>query len=124
MEGSGGDVNNSISQPSDAKSMEASETSEVSGDAPDFKKVCVVQHTSNSWCFLTQHYSNVASMQDIYEALAQEDVHRIYAGVTLPNEASLSFHKRFGFAEVGTFHEVGRKFGKYWDVAWLEKAMP
>ena len=72
------------------------------------------------------HRSGIGTLlySRLFEALTQEDVHRIYAGVTLPNEASLSFHKRFGFAEVGTFHEVGRKFGKYWDVAWLEKTMP
>lgn len=62
--------------------------------------------------------------EQLFELLEQEDVHRVYAGVTLPNEASLSFHRKFGFVEVGRFHEVGRKFGKYWDVAWLEKKMP
>jgi phosphinothricin acetyltransferase len=30
---------------------------------------------------------------------------------------------RFGFREIGTFTEVGRKFGKYWDVLWMEKLM-
>ena len=59
----------------------------------------------------------------LFAQLRQEDVHRIYAGVTLPNEASLSFHQKFGFVEVGRFGEVGRKFGQYWDVAWLEKEM-
>ena len=61
--------------------------------------------------------------EHLFEELAQEDVHRIYAGVTLPNEASLSFHQKFDFVEVGRFNEVGRKFGQYWDVAWLEKKL-
>ncbi|MFK8186460.1 MAG: N-acetyltransferase family protein [Phormidesmis sp.] len=59
--------------------------------------------------------------EKLFEQLKDEDVHRIYAGVTLPNEPSLAFHKKFGFVEVGRFNEVGRKFGQYWDVAWLEK---
>lgn len=59
----------------------------------------------------------------LFEHLNREDVHRAYAGITLPNEASLAFHKKFGFSEVGRFHEVGRKFNQYWDVAWLEKRM-
>ncbi|MFI0937875.1 GNAT family N-acetyltransferase [Streptomyces sp. NPDC021020] len=59
----------------------------------------------------------------LFEALADEDVHRAYAGVTLPNEASIRIHERFGFNQVGIFQEVGRKFGAYHDVAWLEKRL-
>ncbi len=57
----------------------------------------------------------------LFEALAGEDVHRAYAGITLPNVASVALHDRFGFVAVGTFHEAGRKFGKYHDVLWMEK---
>lgn len=59
----------------------------------------------------------------LFEALAEEDVHRAYAGITRPNEASVRLHTRFGFAHIGTFSQVGRKFGRYWDVAWYEKAL-
>ncbi|MDX2681348.1 GNAT family N-acetyltransferase [Streptomyces sp. NY05-11A] len=57
----------------------------------------------------------------LFEALAGEDVHRAYAGIAQPNEASARLHERFGFRHVGTYREVGRKFGRYWDVAWYEK---
>ena len=57
----------------------------------------------------------------LFEALAGEDLHRAYAGIAQPNEASTRLHERFGFRHVGTYHEVGRKFGRYWDVAWYEK---
>jgi len=57
----------------------------------------------------------------LFEALQGEDVHRAYAGVALPNDASLALHRRFGFTEIGTFREVGRKFGEWWDVTWLER---
>ena len=59
----------------------------------------------------------------LFEALAGEDVHRAYAGIALPNEASARLHARFGFRPVGVFREVGRKFGRYWDVAWYEKEL-
>ncbi|MFI6938132.1 GNAT family N-acetyltransferase [Streptomyces sp. NPDC050418] len=59
----------------------------------------------------------------LFEALAEEDVHRAYAAVTVPNEASFKLHERFGFKEAGVHREVGRKFGRYWDVAWFEKEM-
>ena len=59
----------------------------------------------------------------LFEALADEDVHRAYAGIAQPNEASERLHARFGFRYVGTYEEVGRKFGRYWDVAWYEKSL-
>ncbi|WP_328538248.1 GNAT family N-acetyltransferase [Streptomyces sp. NBC_00344] len=57
----------------------------------------------------------------LFEELRKEDVHRAYAGITMPNEASVRLHSRFGFTPVGTYREVGRKFGVYHDVAWYEK---
>jgi phosphinothricin acetyltransferase len=59
----------------------------------------------------------------LFEALAGEDLHRAYAGIAQPNEASVGLHERFGFRHVGTYREVGRKFGRYWDVAWYEKEL-
>ncbi|MEM9091441.1 MAG: N-acetyltransferase family protein [Cyanobacteria bacterium P01_F01_bin.53] len=59
----------------------------------------------------------------LFQTLAQEDIHRVYAGITLPNQASIALHKKFDFEQVGLFREVGRKFGRYWDVAWFEKTM-
>lgn len=59
----------------------------------------------------------------LFDALAGEDLHRAYAGIAQPNEASARLHARFGFRHVGTYREVGRKFGRYWDVAWYEKPL-
>lgn len=57
----------------------------------------------------------------LFDVLKTEDVHRAYAGITMPNDVSVAIHKKFGFKQVGLFKEVGRKFGRYWDVAWFEK---
>lgn len=57
----------------------------------------------------------------LFDGLADEDVRTIVAGVSLPNPSSISLHERFGFQPVGVFHEVGRKFNRYWDVAWFER---
>ncbi|MGC4046352.1 MAG: GNAT family N-acetyltransferase [Armatimonas sp.] len=59
----------------------------------------------------------------LFEILATEDIHRAIAGITLPNEKSIALHEKFGFQSVGVMTEVGRKFDRYWDVAWLEKAL-
>jgi phosphinothricin acetyltransferase len=49
--------------------------------------------------------------------------HRAYAGITLPNEASEALHRAMGFKRIGIQQEVGRKFGRYWDVAIYQKAL-
>lgn len=59
----------------------------------------------------------------LFEAIANEDIHHMVAGFTLPNTASQALHERFGFKPVGIFREVGRKFGRYWDVAWTERPL-
>ncbi|GJL95908.1 MAG: phosphinothricin N-acetyltransferase [Hyphococcus sp.] len=64
-----------------------------------------------------------ALYEALFSALEGEDVHKAFAGVALPNEASVAFHQRFGFTEIGTFHEIGRKFGRFHDVMWFEKRL-
>ena len=62
-----------------------------------------------------------ALYSELFSLLQMEDIHRIFAGITLPNPASRAIHKKFGFREVGIFTEAGRKCDRYWDVLWLEK---
>lgn len=59
----------------------------------------------------------------LFETIAHEDVHRIVAGYVPPNPASAALHARFGFKPVGIFTEQGYKFGRYWDVCWMERAL-
>jgi phosphinothricin acetyltransferase len=59
----------------------------------------------------------------LFDALKNEDINRLLAGITLPNDASVKLHRRFGFTEVGVFTECGRKFDRYWDVVWMERPL-
>lgn len=70
-----------------------------------------------------QHGVGIGSAlyQALFDALAAEDIHRAVAGITMPNDTSVSLHKKFGFVHRGSFSEVGRKFDRYWDVAWYLK---
>lgn len=61
--------------------------------------------------------------EQLFRALEDEDLHRAYAGIALPNPASIALHEKFGFKRVGLFTEQGRKFDRYWDVAWFEKPL-
>jgi phosphinothricin acetyltransferase len=60
--------------------------------------------------------------RELFRAIAEEDIHRLVAGITLPNTASVALHRRFRFHQVGIFSANGRKFGRYWDVGWFERA--
>jgi phosphinothricin acetyltransferase len=59
----------------------------------------------------------------LFEAIRNEDINRIVAGISLPNPASVALHERFLFRQVGVFTAVGRKFGRFWDVAWFERPL-
>jgi phosphinothricin acetyltransferase len=59
----------------------------------------------------------------LFAALKNEDIHRILAGITIPNEASVAMHRRFGFTDVGVFIENGRKFDRYWNVLWMQRPL-
>jgi phosphinothricin acetyltransferase len=62
--------------------------------------------------------------QQLFAELRSEDLHRAYAVIAVPNPASVALHRRFGFSEVGTMREVGRKHGRWWDVLWMERPLP
>ena len=59
---------------------------------------------------------------ELIDSLVREPaVHRAYGGVALPNDASVALHEALGFERVGSYHEVGFKFDRFWDVDWFEK---
>ena len=60
----------------------------------------------------------------LFRELAGEDLHKAFAGIALPNSASIALHRSFGFTELGVFREAGRKFGRFWDVQWYERPLP
>lgn len=59
----------------------------------------------------------------LFEQLKNQGFYTVFASITLPNENSIGLHKSFGFTEVGTYHNVGYKYGKWHDVIWLEKPL-
>ncbi len=77
--------------------------------------------------FIAPDWQGKGLGRSLYEALFAEvstaDVHRAYAGIVAPNPASVTLHERFGFKQVSTLDEVGRKFGRYYSVMWFEKRL-
>lgn len=49
--------------------------------------------------------------------------HAAFAGIALPNSASIALHQACGFTPVGIYREVGWKLGGWRDVGWWQKIL-
>ncbi|MCW2522103.1 MAG: family acetyltransferase [Frankiales bacterium] len=65
--------------------------------------------------------------RSLYEVLlrllAAQGYREAFAGVTLPNAASVALHEGMGFAAVGTYRRVGFKHGSWHDVGWWQRGL-
>lgn len=57
---------------------------------------------------------------ELFRLLKLQHFHSIYAGITLPNEASIALHRSVGFTPVGIYREVGYKNGAWRDTSWWQ----
>lgn len=46
-----------------------------------------------------------------------------FAGIALPNDASVGFHEAMGFTPVGVYRNVGYKLGTWHDVGWWQRSL-
>ncbi len=54
----------------------------------------------------------------LFEQLVRQGFGNAYAGVVLPNAASVGLHESLGFQPVGVYRSVGYKLGAWHDVGW------
>ena len=78
--------------------------------------------------YLKEEHSGKGTGRKLYSFLLETlakipDLHRAYALISLPNEASIVLHEKLGFKKVGTLDEAGRKFGRFLSVQILEKTL-
>lgn len=59
----------------------------------------------------------------LFELLVLQGYYNAFAGITLPNPASVALHESVGFKPIGVYHHVGYKFGQWHDVGWWEHAL-
>jgi phosphinothricin acetyltransferase len=59
----------------------------------------------------------------LFSILTLQGFRNVYAGITLPNAASVGFHTVMGFTSVGVYRRVGYKHGAWHDVAWFERTL-
>lgn len=59
----------------------------------------------------------------LFAILIVQGFRNAYAGITLPNAASVGLHTSMGFTPVGVYRHVGYKHGAWHDVAWFERPL-
>ncbi|MDR7255242.1 phosphinothricin acetyltransferase [Nocardioides sp. BE266] len=84
-------------------------------------------HTRETGVYVAPGHQGLGTGRALYDALlarlVEDRVHTVVAGVALPNPASLALHRACGFEQVGVMREVGRKFDRWIDLAWLQKVL-
>jgi phosphinothricin acetyltransferase len=55
----------------------------------------------------------------LFALLRLQGFFNAYAGIALPNDASVGLHRALGFQPVGVYEHVGYKLGKWHSVAWM-----
>jgi len=64
-----------------------------------------------------------ALLRLLIETAREAGLHSIMALIDGGNTVSVHLHERFGFRHVGTFPEVGFKFGRWLDVVHMQKML-
>lgn len=54
----------------------------------------------------------------LFDILKHQQFRNVYAGITLPNNASVKLHERCGFTHFATYENAGYKFGEWHSVGW------
>lgn len=62
-------------------------------------------------------------VSELIRRAARLEKHMMIAGIDAENAASIRFHERLGFRSVGTFHQVGCKFGRWLDLHFMERML-
>ncbi len=56
----------------------------------------------------------------LFQLLRRQGFYNAFAGITLPNPASVGLHEALGFKPLGVYRHVGYKLGAWHDVGWWQ----
>lgn len=65
--------------------------------------------------------TGTALLGALLERAEQQGIHVMIAGIDASNEGSVRLHERLGFRRTGVLPEVGTKFGRWLDLAFLQR---
>ena len=59
----------------------------------------------------------------LFALLRLQGFYNVYAGIALPNPASVALHEAMGMRQLGIYQQVGYKQGTWHDVGWWQKTL-
>lgn len=59
----------------------------------------------------------------LFRLVKAQGIYTLYTLICVPNEGSVALHRKFGFAEVGTYYRTAYKFGEWRDLLVMEKRL-
>lgn len=77
------------------------------------------------YCAPGAHGRGVGKMlyQALLATLTEQNYVMAFAGIALPNDASIALHRSAGFELIGTYPQVGYKHGAWRDTQWWAKPL-
>lgn len=104
--------------------------SEIDGEvagyayASSWKRRSAYRYTAECTIYLAAARTGRGIGRPLYSALIAamrgRGLQAAIGGISLPNPASIALHEKLGFVPVGTFRQVGFKFGQWVDVGYWE----
>jgi phosphinothricin acetyltransferase len=77
--------------------------------------------------FIKPEYTRMSFGKKLLDCLTDDakkmGMTSLVANMASKNRASIHFHTRCGFAEVGRLHNAGSKFGEPFDMIWMQKML-
>jgi len=92
-------------------------------------------HSAETTIYLSDEAKGIGLGRRFYELLEdisiKQNITNLYACIGYPSESndeylddnSERFHAHMGFDLVGRFHKCGYKFGRWYDMVWMEKVL-
>jgi L-amino acid N-acyltransferase YncA len=90
-----------------------------------YQHMKVFQRAAEITYFISPEHTRKGLGERLLDSLVRDARHMridsVLASVSSLNEPSLRFHLKNGFTQCGRFQSIGRKFGRDFDMVWMQK---
>lgn len=102
--------------------------------AAPLKTRVAYKHSVEATIYIAEDYTRDGIGHQLYDQvekfLRESGIENVYACIAYTDtkdehltNRSMYFHEKMGYELVGRFHKCGKKFGKYYDIIWMEKIL-
>jgi len=95
--------------------------------ASEHRERAAYQWSVDVSCYVHERARRRGIGRRLYEALfrvlARQGFTNAFAGIALPNAASVGMHEAVGFETIGHYRDVGHKLGEWHDTVWMQRRL-